>query len=290
MFEKKLSFTNHIIGILCSLLVLVSSCSSQDNKDGDNGTPPVPDAGPQPDAGPVEDASIPELDWARITGGTFDMGMAESDPGHSVTIADFEIMKKEVTVSEYRDCISFGICSPPATQSGCNLEEAAGFEDHPVNCVNWQQSVDFCTWMGARLPSESEWEYAARSMGETNPYPWGDAAPSCDLAVTLMDGDNNATGGCDTNRTFAVCSKTAGNSEQDLCDMAGNVAEWVQDKYSFGYDHIPADGSAYESDDTERVIRGGAFASPQVYLETTNRNGHIDPTFQTENVGFRCVR
>jgi formylglycine-generating enzyme required for sulfatase activity len=72
--------------------------------------------------------------------------------------------------------------------------------------------------------------------------------------------------------------------------MAGNVSEWVQDEYLFGYDHIPTDGTAYESGGGERIIRGGGYASPQVMLETTNRNGHIDPNDQAETLGFRCAR
>jgi formylglycine-generating enzyme required for sulfatase activity len=215
-----------------------------------------------------------------------------SGTAHLVTIADFEIAKKEITASQYTACVTAGVCSDINANVACNWD-IAEYGDHPINCLDWQQSADYCAWAGARLPSESEWEYAARSMGETNTYPWGEAAPSCDLAVTLLDGGDLASGGCDTDHTFAACSKTAGNTEQDLCDMAGNAGEWVQDKWDDeieGYGHIPTDGSAYEATGTKRMYRGGAFASPQVMLENTNRNGHLDPTSQVVNIGFRCAR
>ena len=113
-----------------------------------------------------------------------------------------------------------------------------------MNCLDWQQAVDFCAWAGGRLPSEAEWEYAARSGGPSSSYkyPWGNDAATCTYAV-MDDGGY----GCGTGRTWSVCSKPAGNTSQGLCDMSGNVWEWVEDWYHGDYTGAPTDGSAWVS-------------------------------------------
>jgi formylglycine-generating enzyme required for sulfatase activity len=205
---------------------------------------------------------------------------------HTVTLPSFDMLKAEVTAAQYAACVTDEACEITATDTYCNWNEE-GYKDHPINCVSWQQSVDYCIWMGGRLPSESEWEYAARSQGEDTTYPWGDVAASCDYAVMNTDG---ASAGCGTDRTWEACSKPDGNTAQGLCDMAGNVSEWIQDQYQPDYAIIPTDGSAYESSGTDRVFRGGSLSSfPSVFLETRNRS-YDDPSLQLTNRGFRCAR
>jgi iron(II)-dependent oxidoreductase len=160
------------------------------------------------------------------------------------------------------------------------------YADHPVNCVDWQQAVDFCERAGGRLPSEAEWEYAARSGGQDITYPWGNAAATCDDAVYDDTGSND---GCGTGRTWAVCSKTAGNTTQGLCDMAGNVWEWVQDWSHNDYTGAPTDGSAWVDGGTDRVMRGGGFSSLAYSLRAADRHDY-EPTYQADNVSFRCAR
>ncbi|MFO8071276.1 MAG: formylglycine-generating enzyme family protein [Polyangia bacterium] len=228
-----------------------------------------------------------DVTWVSIPGGVFQMGSTEGNsnetPVHEVTVPGFEMTKTEVTVSQYAECVAASVCSEPDTGSDCNWNES-GYEDHPVNCVDWNQAVAFCEWVGGRLPSEAEWEYAARGGGQDITYPWGDETATCDYAV-MYDGGN----GCGTGRTWSVCSKTAGNTDQGLCDMAGNVWEWVQDWYHSDYTGAPTDGSAWEDSGSSRVLRGGGFDFVAVYLRAAVRDGGY-PSAQTGVLGCRCAR
>ncbi|MBI4706179.1 MAG: SUMF1/EgtB/PvdO family nonheme iron enzyme, partial [Deltaproteobacteria bacterium] len=122
----------------------------------------------------------PPQAMVSIPPGTFEMGSndggGDEKPVHSVTVAAFEMDPTEVTVAQYRKCVSDGGCSEP---SGCNWEES-GRDDHPVNCVDWQQAGAYCAWAGKRLPWEEEWEYAARGT-DGRIYPWGNGAPGDQL-------------------------------------------------------------------------------------------------------------
>ncbi len=241
--------------------------------------------------------------WVTICGGSFQMGSNDGDadetPVHGVTVPTFEMTKTEVTVSQYGECVTAGVCTAPNSGGSCNWGES-GYENHPVNCVDWYWSVDFCTWVGGRLPSESEWEYAASNGASENTYPWGEATASCSYAV-MDDGGM----GCGTSGTMAVCSKTAGNTTHGLCDMAGNVREWVEDYYHGSYDCdanpsaencssgglAPSDGSAWTSGSDEyRVLRGGSWRGDDpVYFRAAAR-GRYNPAVGADSYGFRCVR
>ncbi len=228
------------------------------------------------------------LTWVSIPGGTYQMGSTAGNsdelPVHSVTVPSFEMMRTEVTVTQYGACVTVGSCTAPDTGGFCNWDDP-GYEDHPVNCVDWSQAVSFCAWVGGRLPSEAEWEYAARSGGQAIEYPWGNDAATC--TYTVM---NDGGSGCGTGRTMSVCSKTAGNTDQGLCDMAGNVWEWMQDWYHSDYNGAPADGSAWESPSgLSRVLRGGGFGSYANGLRAAIRYSY-DPSGRYGNLGIRCAR
>ena len=229
---------------------------------------------------------IIELEWVEIPGGSFEMGFGVENgnelPVHTVNLPDFQMLKTEVTVAQYRDCVDDGVCSKPG--SGVNATWP-GRTNHPVNYVDWFQAKDFCEYVGGNLPSESQWEYAATNAGQPVLYPWGNSEATCEMAVIKEDGD-----GCGTGSTMSVCSKSEGNTVQGLCDMSGNVWEWIQDWYHDSYNGAPNDGTSWESPEgTVRITRGGAFSYDGSY-NVRFRNDHADPTIQFQSDGFRCVK
>ncbi len=144
---------------------------------------------------------------------------------------------------------------------------------------------------GGRLPSESEWEYAARRGGMqilVATYPWGNAPATCTYAVMFDTVIGSGTGCNMEGVPWAVCSKPIGNTPQGLCDMAGNVWEWVQDKWDPDLSNVPTDGSAQETGE-ERVHRGGWFGGKALFLKNASRN-HADPLVPAITTGFRCAR
>ncbi|MBI5883606.1 MAG: SUMF1/EgtB/PvdO family nonheme iron enzyme [Elusimicrobia bacterium] len=240
------------------------------------------------------------IQWERIPGGTFTMGAddwSDTKPRHSVTVKSFQLAKTEVTNKQYRACVDAGACAPAHVSDGScyvwtgskweqgSLPSSFQGDDQPVLCVDWNQAKAFAAWVGGRLPSEVEWEYAARSTGKERRYPWGDEEPSCERAVMDQGGL-----GCGRNSTWPVCSKTAGNTEQGLCDMAGNVWEWTQDWYHDSYNGAPTDGSAWESPTgSNRVNRGGSWDGGAGDLRTANRRVD-DPGNRGGLLGVRVAR
>ena len=239
------------------------------------------------------------LVWVRISGGSFRMGSTEGSssekPVHGVQVSSFSLLKSEVTVAQYGVCVKVGACSQPDTSSSyCNWGKA-GRGRHPLNCVDWKQARKFCGWAGGRLPSEAEWEYAARSGGKARKYPWGNEAATCSRAV-MDDGKTKGsagteTGGCGEDRTWPVCSKPSGNSAQGLCDLAGNVWEWVEDCWHTSYTGAPSSGEAWTSNcsDAYRVIRGGCWGNVAGYLRAAYRL-RFTPGDRYRSLGFRCAR
>ena len=234
------------------------------------------------------DVSRPEM--IRIPAGSFQMGDQDSPdederPVHPVTVASFEISKTEVTVAQYRACVEAGKCLVPdqgslGSSSGCTWN-AEGKDDHPVNCLSWDAAKAYAEWIGGRLPSEAEWEFAARSGGLDQAYPWGDTEPTCELAVV---------DGCGLG-TQPVCSKTGGNTEQGLCDMAGNVWEWVEDDWHDTYTGAPKDGSARVDSPraSNRVIRGGSWRYVPRNARVAYRSW-VYPSYRYVSLGFRVAR
>ncbi len=213
------------------------------------------------------------IQWVAIPGGRFTMGSDKGDewPAHGVTIKSFWMAKTLVTNKQYKACVDAGACS---------AAQDYGSDDQPVVGVDWDQAKTFSEWVGGRLPSEAEWEYAARSAGKNQTYPWGNAKVTCERAVIL---------GCGS-VTAPVCSKSAGNTQQGLCDMAGNAWEWVQDWYHGSYSGAPTDGSAWEYPaGSNRVIRGGSWYNGAIYLRSAVRD-NFNPGNRSSSLGFRSAR
>jgi len=229
----------------------------------------------------------------EIPGGSFWMGCnsdvdteCESDemPYHEVTLGRYYMDKTEVTVDQYAGCVTDGSCTPPHTGGFCNWG-VSGKGSNPVNCVNWIQAGEFCAWAGKRLPTEAEWEKAARGT-DGRKFPWGNDVATCQYAVMY-----SGKGGCGTGGTWNVCSKTAGNSPYGLCDMAGNVYEWVSDWYdSKYYVSSPSSSPTGPVNGLDRVNRGASFQCFNIRVSSRFYN---DPEYSGVNhwfTGFRCAK
>ena len=232
------------------------------------------------------------LVWVRISGGGFQMGSTEGSadekPVHSVQVASYSLLKSEVTVGQYRGCVAAGACSEPEKGGSCVWGKGTNrwYESLPINCVDWNQARKFCAWAGGRLPSEAEWEYAARSGGKAWKYPWGNEEATCSRAVMDEGG-----WGCGKRRTWPVCSKPSGNSAQGICDLAGNVWEWVEDCWHVSYTGAPSSGKAWTEScsDSVRVFRGGGWLNGAGGLRAAYRV-KFTPRIRNYYLGFRCAR
>jgi len=293
---------------VCAILVYAGCCDCQTFCD-DVGDSMLSDALGDADISPdvlecdsdclIPDCGyVPACDMILIPSGAFWMGCDNSRcddckanqlPYHQVTLSGYFIDRSEVTVGDYRACVNAGYCTAPVDPSENCGWLLANHEDHPMACVDWFQSQRYCEWRGKRLPTEAEWEKAARGTdGRT--YPWGEDAASCEFAVTF-DEDKGGRG-CGTDDTMAVCSKSpAGDSPWGLCDMAGNawerVSDWYGDSY---YQESPDIDPRGPSTGVGRVSRGGTItlANNQGDLRTFNRNYH-QQTATDQLLGFRCA-
>ena len=263
----------------------------------------------RPTPGPVADTPAGPPDtrrpgpagtvWARIEGGSFRMGAEDGEederPVHSASVSTFELMVSEVTVANYAACVQAGHCAADGltTEPGCNWRRP-DHQQHPLNCVDYAQAAGFCRWLGGRLPSEAEWEYAA-SAGRGRRYPWGNEPPSDDGFRANYDGYDQGDGfdrqvyrrdGWE--ETAPACSFPLGVSAAGICDLAGNVWEWVADAYA-RYGTSGASEGAPGGEPPLRVVRGGSWMNPARGLRTTNRSVYV-PSYRHPKVGFRCAR
>jgi formylglycine-generating enzyme required for sulfatase activity len=239
-----------------------------------------------------------------IPAGTFTMGAMDvyrendEQPPHEVTLASFWMDQVEVTNGMYELCVRAEVCRLPKVFRSDNREDYFGnpeFRDYPVVNIAWYDANVYCEWAGRRLPTEAEWERAARGDDKRN-YPWGDEPPNEYNSNSL-----NIVG--DTTR---VGSYAEGASPFGILDMAGNVWEWVADFYRPNYYSIsplenPQGPSEEEARSDLRVIRGGSFQEDGIFLRLVNRsflegpNPKADPKSEayfgksTNRIGFRCV-
>lgn len=252
----------------------------------------VPTAIPEPSKGPaLVDTWTRAADgmvMVYVRGGTFPMGSSESDPDalrnefpqHTVAVEAFWVDRTEVSNAQYRLCIEAGVCQAPTScDYGWPTYEDAAMGKYPVVCVSWHEARAYCDWVGARLPTEAEWEYAARGP-QGYLYPWGN---SFDCA-----GVNLASPGvCDDGYLgpSPVGSFPAGASWCAALDMAGNVYEWVEDWYD-GYPGTTTSDKYFGT--IYKVLRGGKWDGLEIDARTAIRAAG-EPSNRSDNAGFRCV-
>ena len=222
--------------------------------------------------------------------GVFEMGSnayPDEMPIRQVQVDRFWMDETEVTVEAYAGCVDAGTCSEPSTGTYCNWM-VAGREDHPVNCVTWFQAEEYCGYADEgtkRLPTEAEWEKAARGT-DAREYPWGDTpGPSC-THVVMIDGGS----GCGMDSTWPVGSKPNGDSPYGAHDMAGNVWEWVADWYADTYDAMETSNPTGPETGSLRVLRGGSWLGSFSYNFRAAYRYENDPAYDYITVGFRCAR
>lgn len=222
-------------------------------------------------------------DMVLVPAGTGPIGCAgdgceeEEAPRIEPALAAFRIDRHEVTTAEYAACVHAGACSAgdaPGCSTGSRADRA------PMACVSWAQADAFCRWRGARLPTEFEWERAARGAAGRR-YPWGDSEPDCTRASMKTDRGR----GCGFGEPGEVGSHPAGATPQGVEELAGSVWEWTADWFGAGTyarGAPPASGSA-------KVVRGGSFENAGRMLEALYRMS-FNPARSFPTVGFRCVR
>ena len=224
-----------------------------------------------------------------VPAGKFWMGSDDSDPDaeanekpqHEVYLDAFWIDRTEVTNGQYQLCVADGACSPPAWSKSYTRDSYYGdteFDNYPVIYVNWSQAEAYCTWSGKRLPTEAEWEKAARGT-DGRIYPWGEEIDR--NRANYLGGD-----------TTEVGSYPAGTSSYGALDMAGNVWEWVADWYSSGYYASSPDSNPQGPGSGEgRVVRGGSWYYYQGQARAAYRYYFVEPSHAFYYlVGFRCAR
>ena len=225
---------------------------------------------------------------ATIPSGCFvrgnDAGDADEKPAQQVCLSAFLIDRTEVTVADYRACEAAQICKPARINKG---EEADA--RLPVTFVSWEEANTFCRWSGKRLPTETEWEKAARGSGGRR-FPWGNEF-ECrrgNFGNFAMDGrcaEEGAPG-----KPVAVGSYSLGATPEGVFDMAGNVWEWTADAYrADAYRNVKTQKKAANSPETLRVLRGGGCCS-MLSLPRASDRWALPQSYRDGDIGFRCAK
>jgi formylglycine-generating enzyme required for sulfatase activity len=219
-----------------------------------------------------------------VPAGEFKMGSEygniDEQPVHTVFLDAYWIDRTEVTNAMYARCVETGDCRPPSNTSSYTRSSYYGnpeFDDYPVIYVNWYKAKTYCEWAGRRLPTEAEWEKAARGTDERT-YPWGNDIPNADLLNY-----NSEVGD-----TTQVGEYPNGASPYGAYDMAGNVWEWVSSLYK-PYPYDASDGREDLAASGPRVLRGISWLGNYQYVHSAFRN-RDDPSGFGHHFGFRCAR
>ena len=244
-----------------------------------------------------------------VSGASFWMGcnaakdagcQTDENPQHKVTLSSYLIDVTEITSGQYKACVDASVCTAPTFVQPAQDATYPGLTANPVNYLGWDQARQFCQWRGVGydLPTEAQWEMAARGSCEKNgstaadpgckaamrTFPWGDTVATCDLAV--MNAKFGA--GCGAESTWPVGSRPAGDSPYGIHDLAGNVWEWNRDWYA-AYTAADQTDPVNLIAGTHRVERGGAFYYNPPSLRSGFRS-QDDPVYAMNSIGLRCVR
>ena len=232
---------------------------------------------------PQPETLFPPSPMQEIPSGSFMMGSesgaGDEQPVREVTVDAFWMDQSEATNAMYARCVEAGACSPPSS-TGNYANDA--YADHPVVYVDWNKAQTYCEWAGGRLPTEAEWEYAARGGLEGATYPWGDETPVCEVGV-----ENGASFTNCSDRGTRPVGSYAPNG-YGLYDMAGNVWEWVSSEYK-AYPYDAGDGREDLTTNVSRGLRGGSWLNYEYNLRVAYRNGDT-PSLTDDLIGFRCSR
>jgi formylglycine-generating enzyme required for sulfatase activity len=217
------------------------------------------------------------------------------EPPHLVYLDEFYIDLYEVTNGRYAECVRDGVCDPPlsmASRARQSYYRDPAYADYPVIYVTWFMAEAYCEWRGGSLPTEAQWEKAARGTAGII-YPWGkyfddNRGNFCDANCTLNKANKDWDDGYAD--TAPVGSYPSGCSTYGLFDMGGNVIEWVKDWYGISYyAESPSDNPTGPVEGVYRSLRGGAWYYSADYMRTTNRV-RTSPENANDRIGFRCVR
>lgn len=256
---------------------------------------------PTPESVNQRFSSVDGMPQVYIPAGTFRMGgldvrrAANEIPEHDVTLAAFWMDQLEVTNAMYGLCVSAGECTVPQnfkSQRRPTYFDNPEFKDYPVIYVTWGQARTYCAWAGRRLPTEAEWERAGRG-DDFRTFPWGEDKADGRLAnFNMLAGDTSRVG-----------SFPAGASPYGVLDMAGNVAEWVNDYYSQNYANavILNPTGPETSASLHRVVRGGSLGDAEINIRVSKRSSVLGSNLSaapgsrsylgefSPRIGFRCA-
>jgi formylglycine-generating enzyme required for sulfatase activity len=246
----------------------------------------------------TESSGQDEIPMALIPAGPFEMGSNDGPddegPVHTVTLDAFYIDLYEVTNAQYARCEQSGACEPTtdttAFESSYSRRIYFGnpeYADYPVIYANWYEAQAYCQWRGGRLPTEAEWEKAARGGLAGKLYPWGDEMPVCEVGA--MNGAN-FDDDLDCNDTDTAQVGSYAPNGYGLYDMVGNLWEWVADWYDEAYyASSPASNPQGPEDGEYPVLRGGSWQDAAGRLRVADRRFN-PPESGALNIGFRCAR
>jgi formylglycine-generating enzyme required for sulfatase activity len=269
--------------------------------------------------------AIPDVEaMITIPAGEFRMGCSPTDnppagcipkyydtPQHTVYLDTYAIDKYEVTNLQYRSCVEAGVCQRPRRFNSHRRSSyfwESEFDYFPVLYVSWWDAQTYCEWKGKRLPTEAEWEKAARGPIDTRSWPWGEESPDC-TRLNYTDNSRHPFWILCVADTTQVGSYPSGASPYGVMDMAGNVFEWVADVWDGHYDVNYYAQSPYENptglemskepnNNLYFILRGGSYRPNWYYPRVFHRHhghhgdsvGGDKPWYRNDQVGFRCAQ